>query len=299
MTDISELRRHLAAVKQTRQITNAMYLLSTSHMKKAMRNIDYNLMYLKRLRATMKDVLSKTKRSDIHHPFIEYQEEGKTLYIAITADKGLCGSYNSDIVKLTLSKMKKRRSAMLASIGSVGSDMFISKGIEPDYTWYDILQHPSLYMARKISESVIELYTKHQVNEAYIVYTEYVNSGFQRPVCRRILPLLRRDFLDLEYEFKYESRPIYEPSVEQVFLELVPLYVSGFMYDVFMQSAASENAARMRAMQSATENADNMIALLSAEINAARQLQITNEIIEIAAATDIAGSDNTSNLKET
>ncbi len=290
MTNLSELRRHIAAVKQTRQITNAMYLLSSSHMKKAMQNIDFNLMYLKRLRATMKDVLSKTKRSDIHHPFIEMQGEGKALFIVITSDKGLCGSFNSDVVKLTVSEMEKHDDAILASLGTVGSDMFISKGFSPEYTWYDILQHPSLHMARQIAESIIEMYTEHEVNEAFIVYTEYVSSTVQRAVCRRILPLLRRDFLDIEYEFKYESRPIYEPSIEQVFLEIVPLYLSGFMYNVFMQSAASENAARMAAMQSATDNADAMIASLSAEINAIRQLQVTNEIIEIAAASDIAGA---------
>ncbi len=290
MANLSELRQHLPVANQTRQITNAMYLLSSSRMKKAMQNIDYNLLYMRRLRATMKDILSKTKRSEIHNRYIEYQGEGSTLFIAVTADKGLCGSYNSDIVKLTLKEMAGREGAILASIGSVGSDMFISKGVSPEYTWYDILQHPSLYMARKISEKVIEAYNLHEVNEAYVVYTEYVSAGVQRPVCRRILPLLRRDFLDLEYEYQYNCRPIYEPSVEQVFLELVPLYTSCFIYDVFMQAAASENAARMTAMQSATDNADKMIAELTSEINAVRQLQVTNEIIEIAAASDIAGA---------
>lgn len=290
MANLTELRQHLHAVEQTRQITNAMYLISAARMKNAMQNIDYNLMYMRRLRATMKDILSKTKRSEIHNRFIEQQGEGGTLFVVVTADKGLCGGYNSSIVELAMEKMSEHQDVILASLGGVGSDMFVSKGITPDYTRYDISLHPSLYIARQISEQFIDLYVHHKVREAYVVYMEYVSAGLQRPVCRRILPLLRRDFLDLEYEFNYTARPIYEPSVEQVFLEMVPLYVSGFVYDVFMQSAASENAARMEAMQSATDNADGMIASLSAEINAVRQLEITNEIIEIAAASEITGA---------
>ena len=290
MANLNELRQHLHAVEQTRQITNAMYLISAARMKKAMQNIDFNLMYMKRLRSTMKDILSKTKRNSIHNRFIEEQGEGNALFVTITADKGLCGGYNSSLVELTLEKMKEHENAVLASIGGVGSDLFVAKGVTPDYKWYDLSLHPSLYMARLIAENFIEMYTHHQVNEAYIVYMEYLSAGVQKPVCRRILPLLRRDFLDLEYECNYTARPIYEPSVDQVFLEIVPLYISGFIYDVFMQSAASENAARMAAMQSATNNADSMIASLSAEINAVRQLEITNEIIEIAAASEISGA---------
>lgn len=290
MSNLSELRQHLYAIEQTRQITNAMYLLSTSRMKKAMQNIDFNILYMKRLRSTVKDILSKTKHNEIHNRFIDEQNEGKVLFVVITSDKGLCGGYNSEIIKLAKEKMSEHKNFILLSIGSIGSDTFINQGITPDYTSYDILQHPSLYMANKIAENIIGLYIKHQVKQAYIVYTEYVSSAVQTPVCRRILPLLRRDFLDLEYELTYTAQPLFEPSVDAVFENVVSSYVSGFLYDVFMQASASENSARMAAMQNATENADKMIAQLSAKINEARQIAITNEIIEIAAASDVSGA---------
>ena len=105
-----------------------------------------------------------------------------------------------------------------------------------------------------------------------------------------MLPLLRRDFDDVEYENKYTADVLYEPDLQTVFDRMVPQYIIGMMYDIMMQSAASENAARMTAMQNATNNADEMIAKLSAQINAARQLIITNEITEIAAASDIKGA---------
>ena len=120
----------------------------------------------------------------------------------------------------------------------------------------------------------------------YIVYTEFVNSSVQTPKCVRLLPLLRRDYTDVSYEYNYQAQAIYEPSIEKVFEHLVYQYITGFMYDVFMQSSASENIARMTAMQNATRNADEMTAALSAQLNAARQLQITNEITEIAAACE-------------
>ncbi len=290
MSNLNELKSRLSAAKQTRQITNAMYLLSTSLMKKAMQNIDFNLYYMKRLRGTMKDILSKTKHNDIDNRFIKEQGEGKTLFVVITADKRLCGSYNSDVVDLAMSEMKKHSDVLLASLGNVGTEMFMANGIAPDYFWSDVLQHPTLYFSTAIERMIVSLYRKHKIKAVYVVYTEYVSSGLQKAVCTRLLPLLRRDFLDLEYEFKYTAAPIYEPSAEEAFDRIVPQYVVGFMYDVFMQSCASENAARMRAMESATDNADEMIKDLSAQINAARQLGITNEIIEIAAAADVEGA---------
>ena len=141
--------------------------------------------------------------------------------------------------------------------------------------------------ARDLGERIVELYDDCTVSEVYIVYTEYVNSAVQRPVCKRVLPLLRRDFDDVEYENKYTAEVIYEPDLQTVFDRMVPQYVIGMMYDIMMQAAASENAARMTAMQNATKNADKMIAKLTEQINAVRQLVITNEITEIAAATQV------------
>lgn len=290
MSNLSELKSRLYAIKQTRQITGAMYLLSTSRMKKSMQNMDFNLAYMYKLRATMKDILSLTKNNGIHNRYIEKQGEGITLYIAITSDKGLCGSYNSDIVKLTADLMEKSGDSILLSVGSIGDALFKTRGIIPDYNFTDILAHPSLSVASSISETIIDLYRQHEVNEAFVVYTEYESSAMQTPVFKRILPLLRHDFEDIKSDHRYEMLPIYEPDVNEVFDLMIPSFVTGFMYDIFMQSAASENSARMKAMQNATENADAMIEELSAQINAERQLAITNEILEISAATNIEGA---------
>lgn len=290
MENISELKQHLRAIEQTRQISNAMYLLSTSRMKKSMQNIDYNLLYLKRLRSTIKDIISKTKHNMLSDPFLELTEGGKALFFVISSDKGLCGGYNSDVVNLAMEKMREYPDTVVYSLGLKGTEMFVNHGITPEHSWYGASQRPSLHLARELGNNIVDLYDDCAVSEVYIVYTEYVNSAVQKPLCKRVLPILRRDFDDVEYENKYTADVLYEPDLQTVFDRMAPQYIIGMMYDVMMQSAASENAARMTAMQNATENADKMIAKLSEQINSVRQLIITNEITEIAAASNVQGA---------
>lgn len=289
MSNVNEIKQHLKAVEQTRQITNAMYLLSTSRMKKAMQHIDFNLLYLERLRATIKDILSKTKNNNLTNRFIEDNGLGTAVFVVVTSDKGLCGGYNTAVVKLAEEEMANHKNPMVISLGIVGDRMFREKGIKPEFSWYGASQHPTMNLASQVANKLIELYLTNDYHEVFVVYTEFVNSTVQEPRCVRLLPLLRRDFQDVESEGDKNAQMIFEPSIEVVFDQLVYQCVTGFMYDVFMQSAASENIARMTAMQNATRNADEMIRHLSTELNAARQLQITNEITEISAAAEMGG----------
>ncbi len=295
MSTTNEIKQHLKAVEQTRQITNAMYLLSTSRMKKAMQSVDFNLFYLKRLRATIKDVLSKTKNNDLTNKYIEDNQRGAAVFVVISSDKGLCGGYNSAVVDLAIEKMEEYKASqdeyvpVVVSLGLVGDKMFKDNGIIPVYSWCGASQRPTMSLASQIAEKLIGLYLTDDFHEVYVVYTEYKSTAVQEPRCVRLLPLLRRDFSDLESEGDKHAEMIFEPSIDVVFEQLVYQYVTGFMFDVFMQSVASENIARMNAMQNATHNADEMIKELSIELNAARQLQITNEITEISAVAEMGG----------
>ncbi len=293
MSTTNEIKQHLKAVEQTRQITNAMYLLSTSRMKKAMQHIDFNLFYLKRLRTTIKDVLSKTKNNDLRNRYIEDDRKGTAIFVVVTSDKGLCGGYNSSVVRLATEKLNEYKDypdddyPVVISLGLAGDKMLREKGIIPVYSWFGASQHPTMNLASQVAEKLIGLYRTDDFHEVYIIYTEFQSAGVQVPKCERLLPLLRRDFIDLESEGDKNAEMIFEPSIDVVFEQLVYQYVTGFMFDVFMQSAASENIARMNAMQNATRNADEMIQELSTELNAARQLQITNEITEISSVVNM------------
>ncbi len=289
MSNANEIKQHLKAVEQTRKITNAMYLLSTSQMKKAMQSIDFNLLYLERLRSTIRDILSKTKNNNLTNKFIEKRESGTPVFVVMTSDKGLCGGYNSNVINLAVEEISKYENPIVISLGIIGDRMLKSKNITPAYSWYGASQHPTLNLAGQVAAKIIETFLSNNCKETFIIYTEYVSASVQKPCIKRLLPLLRRDFNDLNISSKKNVQMIYEPSIEVVFENIVYQYITGFLYDVFMQASTSENIARMNAMQNATKNADEMIITLSKELNAARQLQITNEITEIAAATELQG----------
>ncbi len=288
MSTVNELKSRLRAVEQTRKITNAMYLLSTSRMKAAMRHIDFNLFYLKRLRSTIKTILYHTKSSHLHDKFIDDDHKGSAVFVVVTSDKGLCGGYNSAVVDLALEKIQQYENPVVISLGIIGTGMFEKKGIPIRYSWYGASQHPTLNLAEQIASKLIPLYLTDAFHEVHIIYTEYINSNVQAPVCVKLLPIEKEALGEDDEEIK-TTEMIFEPNVEVVFEHLAHRYIVGFVFDILMQSAASENIARMNAMQNATKNADEMIKELSAELNTARQLQITNEIIEISAAVEMGG----------
>lgn len=291
MSKASDIKQRIKAVEQTKQITNAMYLLSTSRMKKSMENIDFNLRYMKKLRSTIRCIITNASENELRNKFTEDNGKGSAVFVVVTSDKGLCAGYNEAVVEKALEEMKRYAEPVVVSLGVMGDELFKFENVPIVYSWYGASQHPSRHLASLVASKLIPLYLTDDYHEIYVVYTEYVNPAVQRPVCVRLLPLLEEDFSDLpEDEMILEgSKTIYEPSLSSVFEFLVSQYVTGFMYDVFMQSATSENIARMTAMQSATRNADEMIKKMSERLNAERQLQITNEITEISAATELRG----------
>ncbi len=285
MANLNEIRQHQRAVEQTRQITNAMYLLSTSRMRKAMLRVDYNLTYMNRLRATIKDILLKSE--SLQHLYAGREKHGNALFIVISSDKGMCGSYNSSVLNLAMQMLRQFPSAQVGSIGLFGNEYFANHKIEPVVEWFGASQKPSLFYARQIGEGALNMYEQNTVDEVYVVYTHYKNVSIQTPRCIRLLPLNIRDFDDISVEYEYSADVLYSPTPEKVFDRIVPQYVIGMIYDMLNLSSASEHAARMNAMQSATSNADKMLHSLTAEYNATRQLIITNEITEIAASSEL------------
>ena len=278
-----DIKNRIDGVSQTRQITGAMYLLSSSRLKKLTGNMEYTLRYMNRLRKTMADVLHVTKGAGIQNRFLDKDSKGTALFMPVMGDKGLCGSYNMDVVRLTQEKLAKYDDAMVYCFGELGKDLLTAKGVRVDRVLPGSSMHPDVTLSRELAAALIDMYVTDKVNEVYIIYTPFV-KGAREPVSFRLLPLLRHDFQDLGRD-KAPEEMLYEPSAEEVFEHMVPLYCSSMIYDFLVQSSASENAARMEAMKAASDAADEMIGSLTAELNAVRQLSITQEITEIAAAT--------------
>ncbi len=285
MSTAGEIKRRLASVTQTKQITNAMYLLSVSRLKRSMETIDYEKSYVETLRRTMGDVLKVTKGADIHNDYMEKSPEGAPLFISVLGDKRLCGEYNHAVAALTKETLAAQKDPLLYCFGMVGKEILTADGVIPDRVLTGSSMHPSLEQAKALTKELLDRYATDAVNEVYIIYTPYT-GGRRKPVCFRLLPLLRRDFADIPDDGS-PSELLYEPGAQEALDVFVPRYCAGMLYSILMHSAASENAARMEAMQSAADNADEMIRELETELKTARQLSITNELAEITAATDL------------
>ena len=280
---LREIKNRIDGAVQTRQITGAMYLLSSSNLKRLTAKMEYTLRYQSRLRKTMSDVLYVTEGAGIRNRFLEKDSKGTALIMTVMGDKGLCGGYNGAVLRLTQETMRRFHAPLVYCFGELGKNYLANRGIRVDKVLPGSSMHPDLTLARRLANELIEMYVTDRVNEVYVVYTPFTR-GAREPVCYKLLPLLREDFSDLHRPHAPEEL-LYEPSAEEVFEHTVPLYCASLLYDFLVQSSASENAARMEAMKSAGENADEMIEKLTSQMNAARQLSITQELTELAATT--------------
>lgn len=283
-SSLSDIKRRLSGVNQTKQITNAMYLLSASRLKKAMVGMDYIINHIEAMERSMADILAENTGAELHDQYFEISPKGTSMIMCIMGDKGLCGSYNNDVALLTIKKLSELKNAEICCFGQIGADFLKNKGIDPNKVFPGSSMHPEFSLAKKIADELIEDYLTDRINEVYVIYTPYSRSGREKPVCIRFLPFLYEDFTVFDDHNKKEL--IYEPSAKEVFNSIVPFYCASVLYDMLMEASAAENSARMDAMLSACENADDQIYELQNELNTVRQLTITNEITEISAAAE-------------
>lgn len=287
MENIHEIRQHMRAIEQTRKITNAMYLISTVHMRKAMSHIDYNRTYLRRIRACFSEILKKAHQID--HPYLEDRGGKRAMYIVIAGDKGMCGSYNTNVVHLAIDNMQKHvGEKYIATVGLVAGRMLRSRGLDPDIEVLGVAQDPSLYNARKIAYEMFDLYDQGLMDEVHIVYTRFKNTFVQSPVCLQLLPIKPEHYVNkIGKSAVLPEDIIYHPNEQELFRELVPQLEIGLVYGALVQAYASEQCARLNAMESSTHNADGMLKKLKLQYNQARQAAITQEITEISSAAEI------------
>ncbi len=279
---LSDIKLRLESVKQTRQMTNAMYLLSATKLKQAQRSMDYTLDYMDSLRRAMTDILALTEDPTLHNIYLEISPKGGALIMCVMGDKGFCGSYNQDVAALTLQKLKEYPSAKVCCFGKVGYGFLRRKGITPVEVFPGSSMHPEFSLAEDIARRLEAHYITDTYNEVFVIYTPYSGKGKLKPVCLRLLPLLSADFTDMEHG--RIAPPECLPGAEEAFRHIVPQYCANVLYNILVQSSASENSARMESMQSAGDNADELIGDLQTQLNTVRQESITNEIAEISAA---------------
>ena len=286
MASAKEIQDRMRSIKDTLKITNAMYMISSSKLKKSKKMLADTEPYFYTLQSEMSRILRHLP--DMNSIYFKTNAEiperkRKAGYIVITADKGLAGSYNHNILKLAEEELEKRDDYKLFVLGELGRHYFEQKGINIDKQFHFVVQDPSLSRARRIAEDLLKLYHENQLDELYIIYTTMVNAMQEEAQVAQLLPLKKTDFkIPVPIDIPLERLAL-KPSAEEVMDHIVPNYVVGFVYGALVEAFSCEQNARMMAMEGATNSAKQMLKELDIEYNRARHAAITQEITEVIA----------------
>ena len=281
MANIRDLRRRIKSIKSTQQITKAMKAVSAAKMRRAQDNVIAARPYAKRLVGVLGRVASVT--SGVRHPLLDVREPKKIAYVIITADRGLCGGFNSNVIRRAASEIKDIPDVSLVCVGRKSRDFFRKRGYNIAQQYVGLGEKVDGGQAREIAQYIIDRYSEGEFDAVYVVYSEFVNVMIQRPIVTKLLPAEPPKGKGDEEGSKAAGKAdyIFEPSAEEVLATLLPKYVTNTVFQGLLESKAGEHSSRMTAMDNATKNASEMIGKLTLTMNRARQAAITKEISEI------------------
>lgn len=286
MANTKEIQDRIKSINDTLKITNAMYMISSSKLKKSKKMLADTEPYFYTLQSEMSRILRHIPdMEDIYFKSTEDipMDERRVGYIVITADKGLAGSYNHSILKLAEEHLGSHPNHELFVLGELGRHYFEHRGIAIQKQFHYTVQNPTLNRARNIAEEILELYNKEELDEVYIIYTSMINAIQEEAQILQLLPLKKVDFdIQLPVDIPREELAL-KPSPEAVMDRIVPDYVVGFVYGALVESFSCEQNARMMAMEAASKSARDMLHELDILYNRARQAAITQEITEVIA----------------
>ncbi len=287
MANAREILSRIKSIKDTKKITNAMYMVSSSKLQKAKKDLQNTEPYFLEIQESMAKILNFAP--EVGSKFFDQREHKKGTdrrigYLVITADKGLAGAYNHNVIRLAEEIALNEEDDMLFVVGQVGKHYFEKQSIAIDINFNYTAQNPSMNRARHIAEKLLELFLEEKIDEVYVIYTRMINSMTVEPMFKKILPLKEMQSEAQDKNNHYDNAR-FEPNVQTVFDNIVPNYVAGFIYGALIESYCSEHNSRMMAMQTATDAATDMIKQLGIQYNRARQAAITQEITEVIAGS--------------
>ena len=286
MASTSEIRRRIASVRETQKITHAMYLISQAKLRRAKEELERTRPYFNALRTEIKRIFRVDESVESRYFSPEDAadlDQGTYGLLVITADKGLAGAYNQNVIRRAQAMMEQHPDVKLYVVGEYGRRWFQQKHIPIKSSFLYTAQNPTLHRARKISSVLMEGYDTGRLSKIIVIYTDLKNGLEESVKETRLLPLHRHQFGTPDAE-RAVLRPFeFSPTVSQVLDHVVGSYVSGFIYSALVDSFCSEQSARMAAMDSANRNAQELLDQLSLEYNRARQAAITQEITEVSA----------------
>lgn len=273
MAGVRDIRRRIRSVRNMQQITKAMKMVAAAKLRKAQEKVIAARPYARQLQ----EVLARLAQAqtDVTHPLLKERPVQRVGYVIITSDRGLCGGYNANLIRMTNGIISgETREVKLVAVGRKGRDFFRRGKVEAIAEFTGLGDNPSYTQAKEIAREVISLYQSGELDEVHLVYTEFITAISQRPTQIKLLPIKHpKGALGKEY--------IFEPSPEEILTTLLPKYVETQVFRTMLEGKASEMGAKMTAMGAATDNAKDMIERLTLQMNRARQAAITKEISEI------------------
>lgn len=277
-----EIKRRIKSVKSTSQITKAMEMVAAAKLRRVQDAVQQSKPYLAKLQEMLANVSQSARY--VKHPLLASRPVKRVGYLVITADRGLAGPYNAQVIRAAMKQFGRADKATFTifAVGKRGRDFFKRRDYPISSEVVDLSDSPTYHSIRNLAEEMVQSYERAEFDELYFIYNEFINAVAQRPVVKKVLPL---DSLtegmsgpSREYEF--------EPDEEAVMAALLPRYAETLVYQAVLDAKASEHAARMTAMGSATDNAKDIISDLTLSLNRARQAAITTQIAEIVGGAE-------------
>jgi F-type H+-transporting ATPase subunit gamma len=285
MPSLIDIRRRVRAVKSTQQITKAMKMVSASKLRRAQERVVNARPYAQKMLHVLNSLAARVDEGA--HPLLAQPAAtgtGRTLLIVITADKGLAGSFNTNVIKNAIQFMvgDQGRQVALGLVGRKGRDYFKRRGFDVRYEDVGLFASLKFSHAQAVARRAIEEFSAGRISSVYLVYNEFKSVMNQRVVIERLLPIARLEDEAGATRVDY----LYEPGPAQILDAIIPQHVEMQIYRALLESAAAEHAARMTAMDAATNNASDMIESLTLYMNKVRQAAITREIIEVVSGAE-------------
>lgn len=287
MANAREIKERIASIQETKKITNAMYLISSSKMKQAKKKLADTEPFFYAMQREISRILRHVP--EMHSHFFDTREgkapkERKIGCIVVTADKGLAGAYNHNVIKAAEEVLAQPGKHKLFVLGELGRHYFAQKGVEVDTDFRYTVQDPNMHRARVITSRILGLFEAGELDDVYIIFTMMKNAMQVETEKIKLLPLTRADFGPVDVQIPldvYREDIVLYPSAHSVMDSIVPNYVNGIIYGCLVESFCSEHNSRMMAMQNATDSATDMLNELNVTYNRVRQAGITQELTEV------------------
>jgi F-type H+-transporting ATPase subunit gamma len=285
MATLKVIRKRIGSVRNTQQITKAMKMVSAAKLRRAQEAAVQARPYAEKMTELLKNVAARVANDA--HPLLTPREEKKVQIVLFTSDRGLCGGYNTNMIRAAEAFIRQQagdRQIELTLVGRKGGDHFRRRGAKIADRYVDILYKAADELAGEIAQKLISRFVGGEVDAVYILYSRFRSALSQVPTLEKLLPVALAE--SIEVQAQQQTEYLYEPGVEQLLASLLPRITGVTVQRALLEATASEHGARMTAMESASGNASKMIGSLTLQMNRARQASITRELLEIVGTAE-------------